>query len=188
MMKTKKTIPWFGKITGNGFGAKAGFSLVELVVVLGIMAVALMVATPAYLTTIKPTAELKGAASRLFGDIQSARLRAVKDNASIGIAFSTNPDSYTVFMDNSPANGQYDTGEQIIKTVTFSQDYGNVRFDAACGACGGDGITFAGNAFSITPRALASGGGVVFLKNQNNEGRSVVVSQTGSVRIEEYTP
>lgn len=180
MMKTETT--------QHGFGNKGGFSLVELVVVLAIIAVALMAAIPTYMTTVKPTAELKGAARRLFGDIQLARLRAVKENARIGLTFSADPDSYTVFMDNSPANGQYDVGEQVLKTITFSEDYGNVRFDMACGSCGGDGITFANDAFSMTPRALASAGGTVFLKNQNNEGRSVVVNQTGSVRIEEYTP
>lgn len=181
MMKTETQKQRFG----NCFTNRDGFSLVELVVVLAIVAIALMVAVPTYMTTVKPTAELKGAARRLFGDIQLARLRAVRENARIGLTFSANPDSYTVFRDNSPANGQYDAGEQVIKTVTFSQDYGNVGFDTACGSCGGDGITFTSNAFAMTPRALASVGGTVFLRNQNDEGRSVVVNQTGSVRIEE---
>ena len=180
MMKTTTTKELSSK--------QGGFSLVELVVVLSIIAISLMVAIPTYNSTIKPTAELKSAARHLFGDIQMARLRAVKENVRIGLDFSSGPDRYSVFTDDSPANAQYDAGEQVMKTITFSEDYGVVGFDTACGSCAGDGITFTNNALIMTPRALASGGGTVFLKNENNEGRSVVVNKMGGVRIEEYTP
>jgi type IV fimbrial biogenesis protein FimT len=165
------------------FGKKGGFSLVELVAVLAILASVLLIAIPTYNSTVKPTAELKSAARRLFGDIQFARLRAIKDNMRIGLDFSSNPDRYRVFVDTD-ADSQYDGGEEVIKTVTFSDDYGQVGFDTTCGACAGDGITFTNDAFAMTPAALATAGGTVFLINENNETRSVVVNQTGSVRIE----
>lgn len=170
------------------FKAKGGFTIVELMVVLAVMLGSLLIAIPTYNATIKPTAQLKAAARSIFSDIQLGKLRAVAENVRYGLVFYASPDRYVVFVDDGPANGQYDGGEQVIKTVALASDFGKVQFDTSCALCGGDGITFANNAFSMTTRALASGAGTVFLKNEKNEGRSVVVNTVGGARIEEYNP
>jgi Tfp pilus assembly protein FimT len=137
-----------------------------------------------YNRTIKPTARLNGAARQLYSDLQLARLQAVSDNVRCGLAFSAGP-AYTVFKDNNPANSQYDAGtEQVVKTVSLTNEYPNVQFDTSQG--GGDGISFSNNSFSMTPRGLATIGGTVYLINEKNEGRKIVVNNMGGVRLEKY--
>ena len=164
--------------------ANRGFTLAELMLVIGITTITLAIAIPAYHLNIKPTAHLNGAARQLHGDIQLARLRAVSENTRCGLAFSAGP-SYTVFRDNNPANSQYDAGaEDVIKTVNLGNEYKNVQFDTSQG--GGDGITFANSSFSMLPRGLATNQGTVFLINEKNEGRKIVVNNMGGVTLEKY--
>lgn len=163
--------------------AKSGFSLVELMVVVAIIGLGLAIGIPTYNSTIKPTAHLNAAARLVYSNTQLARLRAINQNVRCGLAFYTGPDRYIVFIDNN-SNSQRDGGDQDIKTVNLADDYPSVQYDTANG--GGDGISFANNAFAMAPRALATTGGGVFLKNTKGEGREIVVTITGSVRIVEY--
>jgi hypothetical protein len=100
------------------------------------------------------------------------------------VAFSAGP-SYTLFRDNNPANSEYDAGaEDVIKTVNLANEYPKVQFDTSQG--GGDGISFANDSFAMTPRGLATIGGIVYLVNEKDEGRRIDVNQMGGVRIEKY--
>ena len=80
----------------------------------------------------------------------------------------------------------YNSAEFIKETIDsiLGQDYPNVQYDSAKG--GGDGISFANEAFSMTTRALATNGGTVFLVNRKGEGREIVVNTMGAVRIVKY--
>lgn len=163
--------------------AKGGFSIVELLVVIGIIGVGLAIGIPAYNITIKPTAQLNGATRLLYSDIQLARLQAICENVRYGLAFYTGPDRYIVFIDNN-SDSQRNGGDQDVKTVNLANDYENVQYDTAMG--GGDGISFANNAFAIVPRGLATTWGSVFLKNTKGEGREVAITITGVARIVKY--
>ena len=167
--------------------AQKGLTLVELMVVIGIIAIGLAIGIPVYNTTIKPTACLNGAARQLYSDVQLARMRAVSENVRCGLTSSAGP-TYTVFRDNNPANSQYDAGvEQVIKTVNLANEYPNVQFDTSQG--GGDGIIFGDDSFpsfSMTPGGLATLAGTIYLINEKNEGRMIVVNIMGGVRIEKY--
>ncbi len=173
--------------------ARTGFTIVELMIAMAIMAVAMAIAIPTYNRTIKPTADLKGAARQVYSDIQLARLRAVSRNVPCGLDFDSTADDYIVFQD---ANGsfQYEAGETIVKRVQFAAGYGfaGVGFDTGYG--GGDGITFnsggVANAFSFSTRGLPSPTGDVYLRNQKNppEGRRILVHLMGGASIEAYNP
>ncbi|MBW1860026.1 MAG: GspH/FimT family protein [Deltaproteobacteria bacterium] len=169
----------------------SGFTMVELIVVVVILAFVAAIGIPTYHLTIKPTAHLKGAARQLYSDIQLARLRAVSRNARCGMVFSAGP-SYIVFVDDMLPVGQYEytddgnseNDEEMIKTVNLANEYLGVQFDTAHG--GGDGIDFANSSFSFSSRGLPSPDGDLYLINQKGEGRKIVVNIMGGVQLEKY--
>jgi prepilin-type N-terminal cleavage/methylation domain-containing protein len=69
----------------------AGFSLIELMVVIAIMMVMTAISTPPILAAIAHT-KLRGAASNLSGFIQSSRMQAVKRNITVTVQFATTGD------------------------------------------------------------------------------------------------
>lgn len=165
--------------TSHKAGVKAGFTIVELMIVIGVMLTAMAIAIPTYHVTIKPTAELKGAAQQIFSDMQLARLRAVSENTDYGLAFSAGP-TYQVFQD-ADGDVQCDAGETV-KTVNLAADYSSVGYDTTQG--GGDGIDFAGgNNLTMTPRGLATISGSVFLVNSRGDTREVSVNAMGGIAI-----
>ncbi len=162
--------------------ANSGFTLVELMVVIAIMAVSLIIAIPTYHFSIKPTVSLNGAARQLYSDVQLTRLRAVSDNTRCGLFFFAGP-GYTIFRDNNK-NSKYDAGDEVLKTVDLSREYPKVQFDTSQG--GGDGINFANNSFSMTAKGLATLDGEVYLINNKGKGRRIDVNIMGGVRLAKY--
>jgi prepilin-type N-terminal cleavage/methylation domain-containing protein len=172
----------------------SGFTLVELIVVVVILAFVAGIGIPTYHLTIKPTAHLNGAARQLHSDIQLARLRAVSRMVRCGVAFTGGP-TYTLFVDDNPANSQYDytddgdptNDEELIKTYNLGQEYLAVQYDTSQG--GGDGISFANETLVMTPQGVAAGVGGdegVYLVNEKGEGRRIIVNGVGGVRLEKY--
>lgn len=174
---------------------ESGFSLMELVVVMAVLATLAAIAIPAFAGWL-PNFRLKNAARDVASNLQLARLTAVKKNVTCPIAFNQiiggDLFDYIIFED---ANGnlEYDTGETIVTQVLWD-NYGNVLFDSAQG--GGDGVTFWDNALgcpaiAFLPNGLPadgsplepSAGGTVFLKNTKNKSSSVVLSPVGNVTV-----
>ena len=63
---------------------EAGFSLVELLTVVGIIGIMAVVAIPAIGSYIR-NYRIRGAASQVAGELQTARARAIKRNATLGV-------------------------------------------------------------------------------------------------------
>jgi prepilin-type N-terminal cleavage/methylation domain-containing protein len=172
------------------FKDNRGFTLIELLIVMAILTLAVGIGVPMYHLTIKPTANLNGAARQLHSDIQLARLRAVSRNVRCGVVFSAGP-SYTLFVDENDDSlydytddGDDTNDEEVIKTFNLGSAYSGVQFDTAEG--GGDGINFATNSFAMTPRGIPTASGEVYLKNDRGEGRKIIVNSMGGVRLEKY--
>ena len=119
----------------------SGFSLIELVVALGIGSILAGIAVPAYFAWL-PDFRLKSAARNLYSDMRQARPAGVKDNLGRRIVFNTgvNPGTYTIF---APGNdGQLGTGDDIqVKTVNLG-DYGSGVGYGSGSAPGPIGTTF----------------------------------------------
>lgn len=67
---------------------KHGFSLVELLVVMGIVAIISSIAVPSFLTYLQTT-RLTNAAQNLYYALQTARTEAIKQNANVYVSFQT---------------------------------------------------------------------------------------------------
>ena len=163
--------------------SNTGFTLVELLVVIGLIAIISAVAIP-NVTIWRQNAQLTGIARDIYGSLQEAKIEAIKRRERCAITFGT--DNYVVYVEAN-TNFEKDSGEEVIKTVSLS-DYGQVMFDTSQG--GGDGLTFGnptnGIAFSSTGLPKSAAGapeGSIFLKHLNNRTASIDVSPSGSIRL-----
>ena len=77
----------------------SGFTLAELMVVLGIIAILSALAIPGLVAWI-PKHKLGNGARDILSTLEGARMRAVRDRASVGIEFLGDNVSYRVWIDD----------------------------------------------------------------------------------------
>lgn len=106
---------------------KAGFTAFELAVSLAIMALIAALVLPPYLQWLRGH-RLRGAATNLMGDMEMAKIRAIRENDFVVVRFAEN--SYTIFLDNGKPSGTpgnwLPDGETIIKSRALPA---GVKFD-----------------------------------------------------------
>lgn len=96
---------------------QAGFSLMELMVAVGILGILSAVGTPLVMKSI-PNYRLRSAARELVADFQTAKIEAVRRNAEVVIEFSPGAfaeaggiGGYTMFIDDGAGGGTAGDGE-----------------------------------------------------------------------------
>ena len=155
----------------------SGFSLIELMVVIGIIATVLAITVPAYLTYI-PTYRLNSAVEELQGSMQIARVKAIKEAASVCVSVNTGTETCTVFLDNGAGGGTsnnkaQDGTEATIKILTMPR--GVDIYD----------VTFSGNVAQFNSRGLPTNIGAIRLRNgPQGRYRAVVVNIAGRPAIQ----
>ncbi|MGP8323532.1 MAG: GspH/FimT family pseudopilin [Methanosarcinaceae archaeon] len=96
-----------------------GFTLMEVMVTTGIIAIMSAIAVPNYLSWL-PKDKMSSAARDIYSAMQYARIRAVKERTMVTINFTTEADSYTVFIDDGRGGGTADNniadGTETLKT------------------------------------------------------------------------
>jgi prepilin-type N-terminal cleavage/methylation domain-containing protein len=154
--------------------AQSGFTLLEVLVVISIMAILCTLASPNFLGWTSGE-RLKSAAGDIQAAVQLARLTAVKENAIVIIEFDPAAKSYIMFVDNgsgaNAGNGVKDLDEPTVRHGAFP---GNIELETS----------FAGNKLSFDGRGFtnASGKGIT-VKDGSDRERVVEVTVTGSSRI-----
>ena len=96
----------------------SGFTLFELMVVVGIMAILASIAVPGFLNWL-PKYRMRSAADEVLSTLQNAKLRAVRENDIVSVTFDFANDRYLAFLDNgagaSAGNGIQEAGEVTVK-------------------------------------------------------------------------
>jgi type IV fimbrial biogenesis protein FimT len=147
----------------------SGFTLAELMVVLGIIAIISAFAIPGLISWI-PKQKLGSASRNVMSAIEGARMRAVRDRVSVGIVF-TDATTYSVWIDNGAGAGTADDAvchadERIIRNGVMPA---GITITAA---------TFGGpNSFRFDSQGfpISTGG--------NPTGGTVTVTNTRDVRL-----
>ena len=149
----------------------SGFTLAEVMVVIAIIGICSAIAIPSFIGWL-PKYRLNSATSDLLGAMQSARLRALKDNASVVIEFNPGADSYSVFLDNGAGGGN--SGNSIQDGAESTVMGG--AMPAGVDLLGGDTLRFDARGFPDPTN------GTVNLRNTKNDTTTITVNATGNCR------
>lgn len=173
-------------------GDTSGFTLVEVIVVLVIIAVLGSVAVPAY-TKYLPNIRLKNAAMDLYMNMQKARMGAVKDHTDWAIEFDPAANTYTIYSDSG--DGDWSTaGDNVaVETVQLLNyqsgvQYGPGNVPAGNNSVSGeampaDNVSYSANRVTFDPLGTAKGG-YVYLDNQDDTAYAVgTLFTTGRISI-----
>lgn len=88
-----------------------GLTITELMVVIAIIAIIGALAVP-NMRGWREKSKFNGVVENLRGDLELAKIMAVRENVFVAVQFST--DGYQVFTDNGPSAGILDAGERMI--------------------------------------------------------------------------
>ena len=152
-------------VHGSPFVRQRGFTLTELLMVLGILSVVALIGG-SWLSTQIPHYQLNGAVRQVRADLLAARMQAVSQGNEFRVLFAE--DSQYDILDDDNNNGKADAGE-LVENRSMQEDY--------------PGVTIRSNRNPIFhPRGTASSLGTVTIANQSGE-KFVTVSMTGQVKV-----
>lgn len=96
----------------------AGFTLVEVMITLGVLALVAALASPSLMAMV-PAMQLKSAARDLYSAIQEAKMLAIKENKTIRIRIDTVNGNYYIDADD---NGAFTPGEKRVVLEDYDND------------------------------------------------------------------
>ena len=149
-----------------------GFSLGELITVMGIISVLAVIAIPNFIGW-RSESQLQGALENLRGDLQMAKLKAVQENRPVAVLFSGN--GYQVFIDDGASEGAFDAGERLFKNRQLPPGVSIDLFNT----------DFNGNDYArFNNRGLPDVGGTVVVDSSGGDQRLIGLNRLGRVSIQ----
>ena len=151
----------------------SGFTLFELLAVIGIVAVLSAIAIPNFFSWL-PKYRLGSAARNLLSAMQYARLVAVKKNVDILVNLDSVENKYIVFPDYNSSDSQ-DSDEPTLKRGKMPGGVSIKKTD------------FDDDTLIFNSRGLLTGkgiiGGTVSIANNANDLKEIRINRTGNSRI-----
>ena len=172
-----------------------GFTIIEVLMVMVVLGILATIAIPVLLNAL-PSLRLKSSTRDIFSLLLKAKGEAINRSESVTILFNPAGNSYSGFIDNGAgaggiANDQIQNGgEQTLLPPILLPN--NVSFDPTADV---DGVSFANNAVTFSPRGLSvgPGGGLIMgtisLRATDNSGnvinrRSITLASGGRIRVQ----
>lgn len=161
-----------------------GFTLIEMMLVLAIVAVMSIMAFPTFSGWIA-RARLRDAARTVYSDLQLARIRAIETGGQWRVSFTPGDGTYTV-VDPGPDMVLDTDDDRTEKTINISETRKGVVFGTDQGPAPGlsepdDGISFGGNSVDFNHMGSVNGlGGSVYVKNRRAETIAVIISSANA--------
>jgi prepilin-type N-terminal cleavage/methylation domain-containing protein len=154
----------------------SGFTVIELVVVIAIVAIVTAFTIPSVMSWI-PEKRLRSAGDELFSNLLYAKMQAIKNNVSWAVVFNPPPSTLNTYEIHSDYYG----ADTTVKTVNLT-DYGDgVRYGGGNATAPispdvsipVDGVSYSGpsNVAVFNSRGMSVNTGFVYLRN--NAGSAV---------------
>jgi prepilin-type N-terminal cleavage/methylation domain-containing protein len=141
----------------------SGFSLVELLIAIALVAIVSAIAVPQF-QKYSTNADLKTAAREMSGDISAAKQMAVANNLDYRIAVNVAGNSYTLSRTDTAAEVWTKSSESFGRGVSI------------------DSTTFSGAAVNFQKRGTVSAGTLI-LKNRRDSEAEIKVNMTGRTYV-----
>ena len=154
----------------------SGFTFFEIMIVLAIMAVLAAIAVP-NMFAWRIDAKLRGAVENLKGDLNAAKMMAVRENAFVVINFSA--DRYEVFVDNGAgANAENWTRDPDERRIVNRALPTGVTIDLGATDFDSDRTRF-------NRRGLPENLGSVVVAASNGDQQQVQLNRLGRINIQQ---
>jgi Tfp pilus assembly protein FimT len=175
-------------------GLMAGFTKIELLVVVSTLALLTGLATPGFMNWL-PKYRLKGAVRDLYSNLQLAKSGAIRDRGEWAIKFDAGGNSYQV-VSGGPDGIYTTTGDNVVlKTVSLpaygsglSFGAGNARRKVGRNEPIGDCVSYPGDRVVFNSRGMTTGtlGGYAYLQNDRNACYAVGTWSSGIVVLRKW--
>lgn len=164
--------------------SEKGFTLLELLVAITLMTIIIASGVPAILHS-RPTYQIRGAARQIMADMRLAKMRAINTRQTCGVYFNlgsgtilgTDPNHYTVFIDDGSTAGQLDANDTIIKSNVALPGGITLRNPAT------PADRFTNNTALFYPRSASNGGQIQVVNKYNRVMTVDVLRTTARIRI-----
>jgi len=154
---------YLNKTDDRGRGGGGGMTMVEMVVVFGVIGILALATIPAF-RVFQPNLELSSAARDLATDLRYAQQLAVTEQVEHGIYFSTTTNEYQII--------RFGAIEEILETKELPD---KVSFQEVLG--------FTGYRVKFNPYGAAQESGNIALINTKNSTTTVEIRPSGFVKI-----
>ncbi len=162
----------------------SGFTLIEVMVVVAVLAILLGIAAPSFQSMLDKR-RLIGAAEQLYADLQYARSEAIKRNASVTVSFSPGTNwCYGIALAACACGVAGSCQLDGVDKVVSSGDFRGVSLPP-----GSPTFTFAAASATFEPRrgTAPGGNGTATLRSTTGD-IEVIVGSLGRVRICSTSP
>ncbi len=162
--------------------SKSGFTLLELIIVIGMIAIASAIAIPLINSSL-PDYRLRSAARDIISLMRETKLRAIKENTTAAMEFDFINNTYFAWVNNKADTTGTLAYEQSKGDTIFTQ--GNLPVGIDIYINGSDDIP---NPFGFNNRGFpATNTGSVFMRNDNSNYRRILVNIPGNISIQRST-
>jgi type IV fimbrial biogenesis protein FimT len=156
---------------------KSGFTMIEMMVVLGIVSIVAAIAIPNIIAWL-PDYRLRSSTRDIVSCLQETKMRAIRENANAIVIFTSN--GYESFVDDGAGGGTSgnkikDGGELRITKVDMPSDI-NLS-DNANPAATSIKFGFDGRGFLVTSN------GTLLIKNSQLSYRTISLSTAGNIKV-----
>ena len=161
----------------------AGFTLLEVMVVVGIIGIMVTIAVPLMIAWI-PEFRLRSAARDIISCVQEIKMAAIKNNENAVAVFNLSSGTYASFVDNGEGGGisQDDLRngtEPYLKNKILPK---GVLLVSSTLSSNSSGYFVCFNSRGLRPHGATSGN--IILQNSNMTTKKIIINPAGNIRVE----